>query len=94
ANLEQAIACYKAALRVYTETDFPQEWAMTQNNLGNAYDQLPRGDRGENLEEAIACYERALTVYTEEAFPHRHAMVNKNLAKARAALAALHSDKE
>ena len=33
-NLRPAIDCYEAALRVYTETDFPQEWAMTQNNLG------------------------------------------------------------
>src|SRR5207248_5374004 len=34
-SLRQAIACYEAALRVYTEEDFPQGWASTQNNLGN-----------------------------------------------------------
>ena len=33
----RAIACYEAALRVYTESDFPSDWATTQNNLGNAY---------------------------------------------------------
>ena len=32
---------------------------MTQNNLGNAYLNLPTGDRGENLNKAIACYEAA-----------------------------------
>jgi tetratricopeptide (TPR) repeat protein len=62
--------------------------------LGGAYQSLPRGDRGANLEQAIGCYEAALRVFTEAAFAHHHAMVNENLAKARAALAALHSDKE
>ena len=36
-NLRRAIDCYEAALRVYTESDFPSDWATTQNNLGNAY---------------------------------------------------------
>ncbi len=30
----KAIACYEAALRVRREDTLPQEWAMTQNNLG------------------------------------------------------------
>ena len=37
ANLARAIDCYKAALRVYTEADFPEGWAATHNNLGVAY---------------------------------------------------------
>jgi hypothetical protein len=40
ANLARAIDCYKAALRVYTEADFPENWAMTQNNLRIAYSDL------------------------------------------------------
>src|SRR5262249_17936400 len=44
-NLQRAIACYEAALRVYTQADFPQDWAMTQNNLGTAYSQMPTRDR-------------------------------------------------
>ncbi len=32
-NLQQAIACYEAALRVRTESDFPIDWATTQNTL-------------------------------------------------------------
>jgi tetratricopeptide (TPR) repeat protein len=35
---------------------------MTQNNLGNAYSQLPTGDRAENVRRAIACYEEALRI--------------------------------
>nr|WP_232731833.1 hypothetical protein [Oscillatoria sp. PCC 10802] len=33
-NLERAIAAYQAALQVRTREAFPQNWAMTQNNLG------------------------------------------------------------
>jgi Tetratricopeptide repeat len=35
-NLEKAIEFYQAALTVYTLEDFPQQWAMTQNNLAIA----------------------------------------------------------
>ena len=61
-HLRRAIACYEAALRVYTEADYPADWARTQNNLGNAYRNFPSGDRSEHLRRAIACYEAALRV--------------------------------
>ena len=32
-NLRRAIDCYQAALRVYTEADFPEEWRETRDNL-------------------------------------------------------------
>jgi hypothetical protein len=32
-NLRRTITYYEAALRIYTERDFPQDWATTQNNL-------------------------------------------------------------
>src|SRR5205807_2691586 len=81
-NLQTAIACYQAALRVYTETDFPQDWATTQNNLGNAYSDLPTGDRGQNLQRAIACYQAALRICTLHCFPEdrRRALKNCGLA--------------
>jgi hypothetical protein len=37
-------------------------WAETQNNLGNAYADLPTGDRNANLQSAKACLESALRV--------------------------------
>jgi len=55
---------------------------MTQNNLGNAYRNLPTGDRGANLGRAIECYQKALTVYTSEAAPRNYAMVQNNLGLA------------
>ena len=81
-NLKKAIACYEAALRVYTESDFPVDWAMTQNNLGNAYQNLPTGDRGENLKKTIACYEAALRIRTEHDFPAQWATTQNNLGNA------------
>ncbi|MEZ2276654.1 MAG: tetratricopeptide repeat protein, partial [Microcoleus sp.] len=65
-NLERAIAFYEAALTVYTLEDFPEKWAMTQNNLATAYWERINGSRADNLERAIAFYEAALTVYTLE----------------------------
>jgi hypothetical protein len=48
-NLELAIAAYEAALAVYTREAFPEKWAMTQNNLGNAYQNRIRGgERADN----------------------------------------------
>ena len=35
-NSDRAISCFESALRVYTEADFPMDWAMTQFNLGLA----------------------------------------------------------
>ena len=81
-NLRRAIACYESALRVYTEADFPADWAMTQNNMGAAYQELPTGDRGENLQRALACYESALRVRTEANFPADWAMTQNNMGNA------------
>ncbi len=36
ARLEEAVAAYRAALQEYTRDRVPLDWAMTQNNLGNA----------------------------------------------------------
>jgi len=103
-SLEQAIACYEAALQVHTRTDFPVDWATTQNNLGAAYQNRIRGDRAENLEraivqtsleQAIACYEAALQIYTRTDFPVDWATTQGNLAQAlmdRAALMDTASD--
>ncbi|MCE5217841.1 tetratricopeptide repeat protein [bacterium] len=79
-TLQRVIACYEAALRVYTEEAFPTDWARTQHNLGLACWELPTGDRARNLQRAIACYEAALRVYTEEAFPTDWAMTQNSLA--------------
>src|SRR5262245_35636919 len=78
-NLQRAIACYKAALPVITESAHPQLWATLQNNLGSAWGALRAGDRAANLREAIACFERALRVLTENAHPQLWAEAQNNL---------------
>ena len=51
---------------------FPQDWADTQNNLGEAYRNRIRRQRVNNLEAAIRCYRAALDIRTREAFPVSH----------------------
>jgi tetratricopeptide (TPR) repeat protein len=81
-NLRKAISCYERALEVYTREAYPQDWAMTQNNLGVVWGDRPDGDRGENLRRAISCYEGALEVYTREAYPQDWARTQNNLGSA------------
>ncbi|MGF1576401.1 MAG: tetratricopeptide repeat protein, partial [Cyanophyceae cyanobacterium] len=61
---------------------FPENWAGTQNNLGNAYGDRIHGDRAENIERSIAAYELALQVHTREAFPENWARTQNNLGNA------------
>ncbi|MBS9769996.1 MAG: CHAT domain-containing protein, partial [Trichodesmium erythraeum GBRTRLIN201] len=70
---------YQQALLVRTQTDFPMDWAMTQNNLGNAYSDRIRGDKAENIEAAIAAYQQALLVRTQTDFPMDWAGTQNNL---------------
>jgi tetratricopeptide (TPR) repeat protein len=81
-NLELSVTAYHQALKVLTREAFPEKWAMTQNNLGNAYGERIRNDRAENLEQAIAAYQNALQVRTREAFPEDWAMTQNNLGGA------------
>ncbi|MFB8793411.1 MAG: tetratricopeptide repeat protein [Microcoleus sp.] len=78
-NLEIGIACYTAALKVYTRENYPEYWATTQNYLGAAYSNRIEGVRAANIEEAIACYTAALEVYTRENYPEDWAMTQNNL---------------
>jgi len=80
--IEQAIAAFSAALTVFTRQAFPQDWAKTQINLGNAYRDRILGERAENLERAIGCYQQALEVKTLDAFPEHWAKTQINLGLA------------
>ena len=81
ANLEQAIACFREALRFCTPQAAPLPYVMIQTNLGVAYSALPSGDRAANLERAIACYQEALRFQTPENWPLDYAMIQTNLGK-------------
>jgi tetratricopeptide (TPR) repeat protein len=79
-NLEEAIASYNVAFTVYTRDAFPEDWAMTQNNLAIAYSNRIRGDKADNIEWAMEYYQATLSVYARHAFPKRWAMTQNNVA--------------
>ncbi|MEG3973156.1 tetratricopeptide repeat protein, partial [Microcoleus sp. herbarium8] len=81
-NLEIAITGYKIALGIFTRDNFPEQWAMSQNNLGIAYKQRIRGEKAENIEVAISAFQAALEVYTREAFPQQWGITQNNLGNA------------
>ena len=71
---------------IYTREQLPQDWAMTQNNLGIALQEQgirTGGAQGtELLAQAVDAYRSALEVYTREVFPSYYELVRKNLDKA------------
>ena len=50
--LREAVAAYRSALEVRTKADLPQDWAGTQNNLGNA---LGNWERAAAEKKAASC---------------------------------------
>jgi tetratricopeptide (TPR) repeat protein len=64
---------------VYTRDAFPEDWAMSQTNLGNAYGDRIKGERADNLELAIAAFNQSLEVYTRYSFPEHWASTQNNL---------------
>ena len=81
-NLELSLTASQLALKVFTRNAFPENWAMIQNSLGNAYGDRIRGERADNIELAVASFELALQIYTRDAFPEDWAMTQNNLATA------------
>ncbi|MEB3219483.1 MAG: hypothetical protein VKN72_25050 [Nostocales cyanobacterium 94392] len=81
-NLEIAIAGYETIHSVFTYDKYPEQWAATQYNLGNAYGDRIHGEKAENIEKAIYCYQSALKVHTRETYPYEWAMIHNNLGNA------------
>ena len=81
--LGESSAAFRAALTVRTKEQLPQDWAATQNNLGNALREQGTRTGGEAgtrlLAEAVAAYRAALTVYTQAELPQQWAMTQNNL---------------
>ncbi|MGK7932761.1 MAG: CHAT domain-containing protein, partial [Microcystaceae cyanobacterium] len=81
-NLELAIQCHQNALQIRTKSQFPQDWAMTQNNLGVAYMERIKGDKEDSLELAIQYHQNALQIHTKTDFPQDWAITQNNLGVA------------
>ena len=83
AQLEEAVAAYRAALEEKTRERVPLDWAATQNNLGNALSTLGERESGTaRLEEAVAAYRAALEEWTRERVPLDWAGTQNNLGNA------------
>jgi len=90
-----AIKAYEGALRIYTLKRFPMDYAITQNNLGNAYGTLAEVEnKAENCKKAIRAFEEALKVYTPDRFPMDYAMTQNNLGNAYIMLAEVENKAE
>ncbi len=79
-HLEEAIAAYRSTLKEWTRDRVPLQWAMTQNNLGNALSILGKRDADTaRLEEAVAAYRAALEERTRDRVPLQWATTQNNL---------------
>jgi tetratricopeptide (TPR) repeat protein len=89
-HLKAAIIAYHQALEGYTREQLPQQWAMTQNNLGAVLQEQGTRTGGEAgarlLAEAVTAYRHALEVRTLETLPLQWAQTQNNLAQAYAHL--------
>src|SRR5262249_22109389 len=81
--LVESLALYRNALSLAPGSEKPLDWAMTQNNLGNALSSLGERESGTaRLEEAVAAYRDALKEWTRERVPLDWAMTQNNLGNA------------
>ena len=63
-NCKLAIESYRQALMVRTSDKLPMDYAMTQNNLGNAYTTLAEmEDKGVTCKLAIEAFWKALNIF-------------------------------
>jgi len=83
-EFEEAIEEYESILEIISPKNLPLEYAITQNNLGNAYRDLAGvRDKETNLEKAITAYQEVLKIYTEEKYPIIYQKVSSNLEAAQ-----------
>jgi hypothetical protein len=86
-HLTDAVAAYRAALQEFTQARVPLDWAMTQNNLGNALDDLGTRTHDTNeLCQALGKHVSAWQVFSEAA-PHYASVA---VAAAKADVEAIH----
>ena len=78
-----SIAAYEEALKITTLDRFPMQYAMTQNNIGNAYGTLGEVEnKVQNCKKSIVAFEEALKVTTFDRFPMDYAMTQNNIGTA------------
>jgi tetratricopeptide (TPR) repeat protein len=87
AALAGAADLWSHAANLAPRSEVPFEWAMTQNNRGNALQALGRRQSGtERLKQAVDLYRVVLEEYTRERMPLHWAAIQNNLGNALLAL--------
>ena len=83
ASLLSAIEQFQRLVALAPRTRVPLQWAVTQNNLGNALWTLGERESGTSrLEEAVAAYRAALEEWTRTRVPLQWAVTQNNLGNA------------
>jgi tetratricopeptide (TPR) repeat protein len=81
--LVEAIASYRAVLLLVPRSEWPLQWAATQNSLGNALMILGERETGTaRLEEAVGAFREALIEWTRVRQPLAWAATQGNLGNA------------
>ena len=80
-HLKEAVEAERAALQVTTMESDPENWADTQDTLGDALQELGKRERNTNdLEQAIASYQEAAKVQTRDRDPISWAATQNSIA--------------
>jgi hypothetical protein len=81
--LREAIASYSLVLQIFTRSHDPNNWAMIQNNLGTALQEVGEHESVEagttHLQQAVAAYNAALLEFTRNRAPLYWVMTQNNL---------------
>lgn len=82
--ITESIKAYQRALKVFTRTAYPTEYAILHNNLATVYLSIPMTDERAKMREAMAVqsFQEALKVITLIDQPTEYAMLQNNLGNA------------
>ncbi len=82
--ITESIKAYQRALKVFTRTAYPTEYAILHNNLATVYLSIPMSDERAKMREAMAVqsFQEALKVITLIEQPTEYAMLQNNLGNA------------
>ncbi|MBL4851154.1 MAG: hypothetical protein JKY90_02565 [Gammaproteobacteria bacterium] len=82
--ITEAIQAYQRALKVFTRTAYPTEYAILHNNLATVYLSIPMNDERSKMREAMAVqsFQEALKIITLVDQPTEYAMLQNNLGNA------------
>jgi tetratricopeptide (TPR) repeat protein len=64
-----SVSSFNEALNFYNKIDYPYEFGMICNNMGNAYTRFPAALHSDNYDKALAWYREALDVRTAGQYP-------------------------